>query len=237
MALAFSILLSVTPCHAEETAASLLAEIDTGFYEELVKEAEVKQGLPLLQFIAAKMEEDITRVHAISGWLRENSFKQEDTSKINSLYFMSYADIVFLLANTVYDTPATQKEYKGMAQMALVNFLAYEALARADAARCKDKTATAGLDEASLQDRLASEDVNAAYALFTRDELALLEDSALDIEERHAARPANAEICAMGAENNQEFITDAEWRARRGDVRAFLRGLWQDRYQRKANPQ
>lgn len=221
---------------AAETAPSAVPVV-VDFYDELTREAQTKQGIPLLQYIGAKMDEDIKRVHPVSTWLRENSFKQEDTSKINSLYFMSYSDIVFLLANTVYNTPATQKEYKSMAQMAMVNFLAYEAMALADAARCKDKSATAGIGVGTLQDRIDSDDMNAMYAVFTRDEFGLFESSALDIEERHASRPPNAEICAMGAENNKEFITDAEWQVQRKDVHKFLRDLWQDRYQRKTKPQ
>lgn len=164
------------------------------FYDQINEAAKKKQGTDLLEFLDASVVQDATLLPVAALWLRQNSIEVDEPARINSLFFASYADMLFALADGEKGAGHPDK-YRALYKTALLNLYIFEAMARVDGARCQDPTAAAAV-RAMVKARQDS--VELGYQLFPRSIFEEIEKSALREEDKNLLRPANTDICAMG---------------------------------------
>lgn len=193
------------------------------FYAEILEAAKTRQGLNIIRFFEEGMDKDVKNVHAISIWLRDHSIRQTDAEQVNALYFMSYSDIIFLLANA-YKGDEMARERKALAQTAMMNLYAYEALAFADAARCADKTAFSAIAMNTLEERYGSPDVQESFEIFSKEDFDIFAEVALATEEKFAGRPANSDLCGMGMAKMEDMLKQPGTEKKEIDDPAFVGG-------------
>jgi hypothetical protein len=166
------------------------------FYPQIVAAAQTLKGRELVDFLDLAIQEDPQRMEPIAYWLRDNSFLTHDPKKVNALYFMAYADVLFWRAQ-FYGKAGDTLSQRTFLKESLQSLYAFEALASADALRCTDKTVLESVRNNILLSRFNR--VISAYAVFSEKDITAMGKIALLIEERFADRPKNDDICGMGA--------------------------------------
>lgn len=175
------------------------------FYAEILEAAKTKDALEMVHFLDTKMGEDRQRIHPISIWLRDNSVRQRDISKVNSLYFLSYSDILFVMAYG-YKKAGHDKEFHGLAGEALQSLYVFETLAMADALRCEDTSALFAVDKNTLMERIKDPLIKETYLNSTKEAIEKLVTVGLSVENYFASRPHNRNICSMGAAKMADLL-------------------------------
>ncbi|MDE1152173.1 MAG: hypothetical protein PW788_06495 [Micavibrio sp.] len=166
------------------------------FYKAVLDTAKTTKGRALLDFFDQKLQEDGGRVHAISLWLRDNSINQKDPSKIDALYFLSYSDTLATIAAS-YKDQGDPAQYRGLMESSLLSLYMFELMGNVDAVRCQDPTALQAVERGMVTPRI-NDFGRPVYAMFTRADFEQIEKTALEMEEKTAARPPNLDICALG---------------------------------------
>lgn len=169
----------------------------TPFYAEIVEAAKTKQGRELVQYFHEELQKNPQRADAISIWLRDNAIKQQDVSKIDALYFLSYADVLFFMAPG-YQRGGQAEAAKGLLETAMMTLYAYEYMATMDALRCDDKSVLGAMRQNTLASRISDPAVKETYKLFPQESFDLFAKVAVQLEQKLAQRPPNRFICSMG---------------------------------------
>lgn len=164
------------------------------FYQAIVDVSKTMSGKKLLDYLNTRMQEDATRVPVISLWLRDNSINEDDGRRLQSLYFLAYAETLAAMADGERDS-GNPGAYREVLETAMLNFHIFELMATVDAARCQDQTAIAAIRK-MMEQRYGI--FRTAYRAFPRPIFDTIEKTALQHEEKFLARSPNADICQMG---------------------------------------
>lgn len=166
------------------------------FYSQIMAAAKTLRGRDMVDFIDMAIQQDSQRMEVIAYWLRDHSFLEKDAAKVNSLYFMAYADVLFWRADE-FKAKGDKVSYHAFLKESLQSLYAFEALASADAQRCEDATALQSVRNNMLLNRF--DRVLPAYLMFPEETFTAMGKIAVLLEKRFAARPPNHDICGMGA--------------------------------------
>lgn len=164
------------------------------FYKALNEEFAKRSGHDLLEYIDQNLQRDTALLAVVSLWLRDHTINQEDASKVNSLFFLTYADTLLVMAEG-YRVKGKPADYRALTQTALFNLHIFELMASLDAARCQDPTALAAVRK-MVADRLGV--FEAGYRMFPRDIVDGMQKAAIQDEFKNLLREPNIDICNFG---------------------------------------
>lgn len=164
------------------------------FYQAIIDVSKTMSGKKLLEYLNARMQEDATRVPVVSLWLRDNSINEDDGRRLQSLYFLSYAETLTAMADGERES-GNPGAYRELLETAMLNFHIFELMATVDAARCQDQTAGDAIQSMMNQ---RYDIFRTAYRTFPRPIFDTIEKTALQHEEKFLGRSPNADICQMG---------------------------------------
>lgn len=226
-----------TPDEQSGTQVQTLETTHGNFYRQLDAYANAMSAMELARRVEGEVDQDPSRLSIALGWVK-NKVSTAEVQKVNSLYFLIYADMAMRSAAGVSRTNPYYMAYSKAAYQALVTF---EALFLTDAARCVNPDAGKAAD-ALLQRRYA----RLAYvpATVPPEDMAIYWKTALTYEAAVAARPGNAEICTNAValalaesagrqppeQTDARYIDASKWTSLRGKIRADLAARWQADY-------
>lgn len=164
------------------------------FYKALDEEAAKRSGHDMLEYIDRNLQRDPALLSVISLWLRDRSIEQTDPKKMNSLYFLTYADTLLVMAEG-YRVKGKPADYRALTQTALFNLHVFELMASLDAARCQDPTALAAIRK-MVGDRLGV--FEGGYRMYPREVIDDIQKAAIQEERKSLLRVPNLDICNLG---------------------------------------
>lgn len=164
------------------------------FYQAIMDVSKTMSGKKLLDYLNTRMREDATRVPVVSLWLRDNSINEDDGRRLQSLYFLAYAETLIAMADGERDS-GNPGAYRELLETGMLNFHIFELMATIDATRCQDQTAIAAVRKMMDQ---RYDMFRTAYRTFPRPVFDTIEKTALQHEEKFLARSPNADVCQMG---------------------------------------
>lgn len=193
---------------------------DRLFYKLLDEKAAEGTAAEVGELVLKNINENPRRLAVALDWARDNSVRQKDPAKINSLYFMLYADLEYFAAQAFLEQKMTA-EFIDMSKTALAALLTSEALLATDIARCEDQSARSILIPL-MAPRM--EALHYAYGLFDEQQMQTMAVTILSGVSSMWNRAPNKEVCASGRDSVikalEEGATTAKAPKRRGDIGA-----------------
>ncbi len=154
---------------------------------------------------------------AIIQYLEDDSYDHGDDARLKTSYFARLADLYISEARGFSAEADKATAYrKGLGAL-----LTLEALARADALRCKDTTAFNGFAEDVLNPRYLA--LQPGFKYVGDSNASRLVNDAFAFEMSHSHRAPNAAVCKRGAEETPQYIEPDLWQAKRIALQAGLR--------------
>lgn len=166
------------------------------FYAEIEAAAKDKPARDVIAMIDLKIQDKPDRINAASLWLRDNSIGQRDLDRMDSLYFMAYADVTLQLARA-YEKAGARDSFLDLLKTSVMSLYIYEMLGSIDALRCADETVLSAMRQDTLMPRLAK--VNDAFTLLSKSDFDLFATTAFIADDKFAQRKPNEFICGLGA--------------------------------------
>lgn len=170
---------------------------DRLFYKLLDEKAAEGNAAAVGELILKNINENPRRLAVALDWARDNSVLQKDPEKINSLYFMLYADLEYFAAQAFLEQKMTA-QFIDMSKTALAALLTSEALLATDIARCEDPSARSILIPL-MAPRM--EALHYAYGLFDEQQMKTLSVMVLSGVSAMWNRAPNKEVCASGRDS------------------------------------
>ena len=161
---------------------------------------------------------------AIILYLEDDSYDHADDERLKSSYFARLADLYISEARGFSAEADKAAAYrKGLGAL-----LTLEALARADALRCKDSTAFDGFAADVLNPRYLA--LQPGYKLIGDSNISRLVNDAFAFEMAHTHRAPNPAVCKRGADETPAYIEADLWQAKRLALQANLRDELKQRF-------
>lgn len=170
---------------------------DRLFYKLLDEKAASDSAAEVSAFVFKNVTETPGRLGVALDWARDNSVRVQDLSKLNSLYFMLYADLGYLAAQAFLQEKMVV-QFLDMSRTALAALMTFEILLATDTARCEDETAR-NIIIPLMAPRIKT--LQYTYGLFDRAQIQYLTSSILTGTSGMWNRRPNAEICASGRDS------------------------------------
>lgn len=170
---------------------------DRLFYQLLDEKAATDSAAEVSAFVLKSVTETPGRLGVSLDWARDNSVRVQDLSKLNSLYFMLYADLEYLAA-LAFLKEKMVPQFLDISRTALAALMTFEILLATDTARCEDETAR------SIIIPLMAPRIKAlqyAYGLFEQPQMQFLTSTILTSTSAMWGRAPNPEICASGRDS------------------------------------
>lgn len=191
---------------------------DRLFYKLLDEKSVDGTAAEVGELVLKNINENPRRLAVALDWARDNSVRQKDPARLNSLYFMLYADLEYFAAQAFLEQKMTA-QFLDMSKTALAALMTFEVLLATDIARCEDQSARSILIPL-MAPRM--EALHYAYGLFDPQEMQTMSVSILSGVSGMWNRAPNKEICASGRESVikalEEGGTTAKAPKRKGDM-------------------
>ncbi len=170
---------------------------DRLFYKLLDEKAADGTAAEVGELVLKNINENPRRLAVALDWARDNSVRQKNPAKLNSLYFMLYADLEYFAAQAFLEQKMTA-QFLDMSKTALAALMTFEVLLATDIARCQDSSARSILIPL-MAPRM--EALHYAYGLFDEQQMQTMAVSILSGVSGMWNRAPNKEICASGRES------------------------------------
>ncbi len=154
---------------------------------------------------------------AIILYLEDDSYDHGDDAQLKSSYFARLADLYISEARGF----AAEADKATAYRKGLGALLTLEALARADALRCKDATAFSGFTADVLDPRYLA--LQPGFKYIGESNVSRLVNDAFAFEMSHSHRGPNPAVCKRGSDAAPEYIEADLWQAKRIALQADLR--------------
>mgnify|MGYP000936339802 CR=1 FL=1 len=191
---------------------------DRLFYKLLDEKAATGTAAEVGELVLKNINENPRRIAVALDWARDNSVRQNDPDKINSLYYLLYADLEYFAAQAFLEQKMTAR-FIDMSKTALAALLTAEALLATDIARCEDQSARSILIPL-MAPRM--ETLHYAYGLFDEQQMRDLSVIILSGVSSMWNRAPNKEVCASGRDSVikalEEGATTVKAPKRKGDL-------------------
>jgi hypothetical protein len=229
---------SAIPTEQSDDQTQTLSGAQSGLYRTL--EGWSAGAMPVMQMsqrISQDIDKEPTHLSLALAWTKDR-VSVKDMAKVNSLYFLIYADMA---ARSALGVPPNSPYYMAYLKAAYQALSTFELMFKADAARCVNPAAGAPLD-GLLQSRYTA--LKHVFDTATPDEMDTYWTTALKYEAASTARPGNAEICSNGVAEalavdagqtppervDASYIDDAKWAPLRDKIRADTSAKWKAAY-------
>ncbi len=238
--------LGAAPVHAADSGAipieqsaeqtQTLMGTQSNFYRML----ESWSTMPVMEIsrrIGQDIDKEPSHLSLALTWAKDK-VSVKDFSKVNSLYFLIYADMA---ERSALNVPPRSPYYMAYSKAAYQALTTFEVMFMTDAARCVNPNANASA-AALLPPRYAA--LKYVFDSASPSEMDSYWDTALHYEAAAGSRPGNGEICSNGVAEalaveagqtpperlDASFVDDAKWAPLRDKVRAGLAVKWRTAY-------
>ena len=185
------------PGLAHHSAPYPAAAEDRLFYKLLDEKAATETAAAVGEIVLKNINENPRRLAVALDWARDNSVGQKDPAKLNSLYFMLYADLEYFAAQAFLEQKMTA-QFIDMSKTALAALSTAEALLATDIARCADPSARSILIPL-MAPRMQA--LHYAYGLFDEQQMKSMAVMILNGVAGMWNRAPNKEVCASGRDS------------------------------------
>jgi len=165
-------------------------------------------------------------------WLLDNTFDQNDQSKINAMYFKMLADLETQRA-LGFQAVGKVAETDDATQMALKAMMTYEILAITDAERCDDPSVSKVVEDSVIP---SYRDLAYSADIVSKQQFDLLSYYAAEYERLKNDRPLNTFLCSKGDKTKADprykpkDLDAAAWVQKRNELRGLYKNLWSETY-------